>query len=109
LASPRRRLPAFLVPLLVRHFADIISPVASALDAAMADAGAGNGHVTAPHRISANEFSYTITFSFQVGDDALHWAYRACRKATEAEDGLGLPGNHGCGDARVLQSASYVG
>jgi hypothetical protein len=71
--------------------------------------GAGNGHVTAPHRISANEFSYTITFSFQVGDDALHWAYRACRKATEAEDGLGLPGNHGCGDARVLQSASYVG
>ena len=71
--------------------------------------GAGNGHVTAPRRISANEFSYTITFSFQVGDDALHWAYRACRKATEAEDGLGLPGNHGCGDARVLQSASYVG
>ena len=71
--------------------------------------GAGNGHATAPRRISANEFSYTITFSFQVGDDALHWAYRACRKATEAEDGLGLPGNHGCGDARVLQSASYLG
>lgn len=71
--------------------------------------GAGNSHATAPRRISANEFSYTITFSFQVGDDALHWAWRACRKATEAEDGLGLPGNHGCGDARVLQSASYVG
>jgi hypothetical protein len=71
--------------------------------------GAGNGHVTAPRRISANEFSYTITFSFQVGDDALHWAWRACRKSTEAADGLGLPGQHSCGDARVLQAASYVG
>jgi serine/threonine protein kinase len=71
--------------------------------------GAGNGHATAARRISADEFSYTVTFSFQVGGDSLHWAWRACREATEAEDGIGLPGHHGCGDARVLQSASYLG
>jgi hypothetical protein len=71
--------------------------------------GAGNGHATAPRRISADEFSYIITFSFQVGNDAFHSAWRTCTKATEAEDGIGLPGQHGCGDERILQSVSYLG
>ena len=71
--------------------------------------GAGNGHVTAPRRISADEFSETITFSFPIGNDNYNWDSRWCRKDTEAEDGVGLPGRHGCGDERVLQSASYLG
>jgi hypothetical protein len=70
--------------------------------------GAGNGHAT-EHRISADEFSDTLTFSFQIGSDAYSWAWAWCTKDAEAEDGLGLPGHHGCGDARVLQSASYYG
>jgi Protein kinase domain len=71
--------------------------------------GAGNGHVTASHRISASEFSFTVTFSFQVGNDAYNLIWRTCAKSTEAADGIGLPGHHGCGDERILQSASYVG
>ena len=71
--------------------------------------GAGNGHVSASRRISASEFSFTVTLSFQIGNDAYHLAWRACTKSTEAEDGIGLPGHHGCGDERILQSASYVG
>ena len=71
--------------------------------------GAGNGQATAPRRISADEFSFTVTFSFQIGSDAYHFAWRSCTKATEAEDGIGLPGHNGCGDARVLYSASYLG
>jgi hypothetical protein len=71
--------------------------------------GTGNGHVTAPRRISADEFSQTVTFSFQIGNDAYSWNWASCTKDTEAEDGIGLPGHHGCGDARVLESANYVG
>jgi Protein kinase domain len=63
--------------------------------------GAGNGHVTAPRRISADEFSYTVTFSFLVGNDAYHFAFNVCTKATEAADGIGLPGHHGCGGERI--------
>jgi hypothetical protein len=31
---------------------------------------AGSGHVTAPQRISADEFRQTVTYSFQIGNDA---------------------------------------
>jgi serine/threonine protein kinase len=76
--------------------------------------GAGHGHVTAPRRISADEFSYTVTFSFQIGNDAYHWAFNVCTKATEAEDGIGLPGHHGCGDEQIpgderILGNSYLG
>jgi Protein kinase domain len=71
--------------------------------------GAGNGHATAPRRISADEFGYTVTFSFPIGTDAFHSSWRLCTKNTEAEDGIGLPGQHGCGDERILRTVSYLG
>ena len=71
--------------------------------------GTSNGHVTAPRRISADEYSQTVTFSFQIGNDAYNWNWASCTRDTEAEDGIGLPGHHGCGDERVLGSASYLG
>ncbi len=71
--------------------------------------GAGSPHITAPHRVSADEFGATVTFSFQIGNDAYHWDWSTCSKDTEAKDGIGLPGHHGCGDERVLDSAAYLG
>jgi hypothetical protein len=71
--------------------------------------GAGHGHVTVPRRISADEFIETVTFSFRIGTAAYRFFWEKCTKTNEAEDGIGLPGHHGCGDARVLQSASYLG
>jgi hypothetical protein len=71
--------------------------------------GAGNGHVSAPRRISAGEFGYTVTFSFPIGTDAFRSNWRLCAKNTEAADGIGLPGQHGCGDARILRTVSYLG
>ena len=71
--------------------------------------GAGHGHVTASRRISADEFGNTVTFSFQIGNDAYDWSSSTCTQDTEAADGIGLPGHHGCGDPRVLNSASYLG
>ena len=71
--------------------------------------GAGSGHFTAAHRIAADEFSETVTFSFRIGNDAYHWEWTTCSKDTEAADGIGLPGQHGCGAERVLSSAPYLG
>lgn len=70
---------------------------------------AGNGHVTASRRISAGEFSETVTFSFRIGNDAYDWNWTTCSEDTEAADGIGLPGHHGCGDQRVPASAAYLG
>jgi serine/threonine protein kinase len=70
--------------------------------------GAGDAHVTASHRISATEFGLTVTFSFTIGNDAYSWDWSACSLGTVAQDGIGLPGHHGCGDQRVLTSAPYL-
>ena len=37
------------------------------------------------------------------------WKWTTCSKDTEAADGIGLPGHHGCGAERVLSSAPYLG
>jgi serine/threonine protein kinase len=72
--------------------------------------GAGNPHVTASRQISATEFSFTITFTFRIGNDAYNWNWNACSQDTEAEDGIGLPGHHGCGDQRIPDSTTnYLG
>jgi serine/threonine-protein kinase len=71
--------------------------------------GAGHGRVTGTHRLSATEFSVTITYSFQVGNNAYHWNWFACVKDSLAQDGIGLPGDHGCGASRVSASDNYIG
>ena len=71
--------------------------------------GSGNGQLTGTHRISASEFSVTMTYSFQIGNNAYNWNWFACIKDSLAQDGIGLPGDHGCGAARVPNGAAYVG
>jgi len=44
-----------------------------------------------------------------VGNDAYNWNWTSCNQDTEAQDGMGLPGRHGCGARRVDVSASYLG
>ena len=68
--------------------------------------GAGDGHATTTRRISADEFGYTVTFSFQVGADAFEWIWGQCLMATEAADGIGLPGHHACGDEQIPKGSS---
>jgi hypothetical protein len=74
-----------------------------------AQLGAGDPSVTKPQRISADEFDMTISFTFQIGNAGYEQHWRTCSKDTEGEDGMGLPGSHGCGGERVLASASYIG
>ena len=37
------------------------------------------------------------------------WQALTCSKDTEAADGIGLPGHHGCGDKTVPLQYSYLG
>jgi hypothetical protein len=70
---------------------------------------AGNGHISAPRQIAPNEFSQTVTYSFQVGNDGLNWGWNTCVRDIESQTGLGLPGHHGCGDTQISESTSYLG
>jgi Protein kinase domain len=70
---------------------------------------AGDPQVTAPQRASADEYEFTITYVFRVGNDAYNWSSTWCTKDIEATDGIGLPGHHGCGDPSVPAAANYLG
>jgi hypothetical protein len=69
----------------------------------------GHAKVTRTSRISADEFKYTITYSFTIGNHSANPRINFCTKDTESKDGLGLPGSHGCGASRIPASQSYLG
>jgi hypothetical protein len=71
--------------------------------------GAGHPHVTPSRRVSATELEVTVTFSFRVDNNAYDWNWNVCSRDTEAQDGIGLPGHHGCGDKHASASARYTG
>ena len=65
--------------------------------------------VSKPRRVSAGEYRQTVTFSFRIGNDGYYFGWATCTRDTEAQDGFGLPGHHGCGDKRVLRTSRYLG
>lgn len=69
----------------------------------------GNASTSRSRRLNDSEFETTISWSFTIGDHSYSWAWLACRLDTEAADGLGLPGHHGCGTGRVLRTVAYLG
>jgi hypothetical protein len=71
--------------------------------------GGGHGVVVGKQQMGPHEFTETIGLTFAIGNDSYHWALKTCIKDTEAADGLGLPGYHGCGGQRVLSSDEYLG
>jgi Protein kinase domain len=71
--------------------------------------GAGHSRVSRSRRISATEFRLTVTYSFRIGARAYDWSWNVCTKDTEAADGIGLPGRHGCGGKNLAASVSYAG
>ncbi len=70
------------------------------------DAKAKVGPVT---KVAATQFRRTVSFSFRIGSEGYHWLWNSCSKDTVAADGVGLPGQHGCGGHRVRSSARYLG
>ena len=68
--------------------------------------GAGGTQMSKPRRVSGDEFGWTITFSFPIGNHAYSWNWTACSRPAEATDGIGLPGQNGCGSERTRASAA---
>jgi eukaryotic-like serine/threonine-protein kinase len=73
--------------------------------------GAGDPTVSTPQQISADEYQFTLTFSFPSNNESWHAAWRRCTKSLEAQDGIGLPGagSNGCGSQTIQYSATYIG
>lgn len=71
----------------------------------------GHPSVGAAQRVSAHEFARTLTFSFTVGTGDHTWSqtWDVCVKDTLSKDGLGLPGQHGCGSSRIRPTVTYLG
>jgi hypothetical protein len=71
---------------------------------------AGGARVGAPRRVSADEYAVTVTFTFTIGKkDGYTWLWAACVPGSEAADGVGLPGAHGCGAKAIPAVHSYLG
>ena len=71
--------------------------------------GGGNATVSGVRKLSGNSYSYSITFTYSDGNDASSALWDSCQQDTEAQDGLGLPGSHGCGQARLSATSGYLG
>ena len=52
---------------------------------------------------------FSVGFGFSLGTGGYRWKLSYCAKDTESLDGVGLPGQHGCGDAKVSATAPYLG
>ena len=60
--------------------------------------------------VSVTEFDVTIAFSYRInGTNYASSSWEFCFPDTEPQDGLGLPGHHGCGDKQISYSSDYVG
>jgi serine/threonine protein kinase len=73
--------------------------------------GAGDPTVSTPEQISADQYQFTLTFSFSSENEGWHSAYRHCTVSVEAQDGVGLPGggDYGCAAATLQDSDDYIG
>ena len=64
---------------------------------------------SAPAPKSRNSYTITLSFSFRIGNHRYSWLWTACTKDTESADGIGLPGHHRCGAAKVRAKIGYMG
>jgi hypothetical protein len=71
--------------------------------------GEGRPKISGPYRISATEFGVDIAYLFAVVPDRYSFRFAACTPDTEAQDGLGLPGRHGCGAKFLTGPGGYLG
>jgi hypothetical protein len=71
--------------------------------------GAGNPVVSSPRQISADEYQFSVSFSYQIKSKFYDAGWRHCTKSAEATDGVGLPGSHGCASQQILDATPYLG
>lgn len=70
----------------------------------------GHARASSARKISSIEFKTTITFTFTIGsNDSYAYDWLTCWRDSEPKDGIGLPGYHDCGAARVPRTIAYLG
>jgi hypothetical protein len=94
---------------LFTYFAVNLSPTHTPPPPRLLRLGAGHPHVSRIRKIAANEYAFTVTFTFRVDHDVAVWIFAACTKDTVATDGLGLPGHHSCGARTISARIRYLG
>lgn len=72
--------------------------------------GGLNSAVGSPQRTGSDSFTLTITLSYNHGSDATSFVWWPCAPDTEEQDGLGLPGSHGCATGNAIPTSTpYLG
>ena len=73
--------------------------------------GAGDPTVSTPQQISADEYQFSLTFSYSTNNEGYDADWRHCTKSLEAQDGIGLPGSgdYSCGSQTIQDSLTYIG
>jgi serine/threonine-protein kinase len=73
--------------------------------------GGLGGTVGSPRRTGSDSFTMTITYHYTRDTNASEATWWACAPDTEEQDGLGLPGPHGCGTLTSVTVATtkYLG
>jgi hypothetical protein len=56
---------------------------------------------SAPRQFTGNTFSFSVSYTVQFPSSTFRFGEAVCWKDDEAASGVGLPGHHGCGDAKV--------
>jgi hypothetical protein len=62
-----------------------------------------------PVKITATTFKVVFTFPIATRGQSILPYPNACVQDTESRDGIGLPGRHGCGAARIPSNPLYLG
>jgi hypothetical protein len=73
--------------------------------------GAGDPVVGSPQQVSANEYQFTLTFSWSTNGESYSASWHNCTVSVEAQDGIGLPGggDYGCGSPTIPETEAYIG
>jgi eukaryotic-like serine/threonine-protein kinase len=108
---PASALSAQMAAQTYTYFAVAYSPAAEPATPQTLQLGAGDPVVSTPKQISADEYQFSLTFSFSSNGEDWHAGWRRCTKSLEAQDGIGLPGagSNGCGAQTMQYSATYIG
>jgi hypothetical protein len=71
----------------------------------------GRAQVGKARRLTKTAFTVPVKIPFEstLAHPGRRALWVACTKDTVAQDGLGLPGHHGCGAAKIRSHAAYVG
>jgi hypothetical protein len=108
-ATPASALKAEMRKRIYVYFGINLSPTGTPKAPKRLRLGAGGGKAAKARRLSAGEYEVTISYSFRIGNDGYYWTPGWCTKDTEPQDGLGLPGHHGCGAPTISATAYYLG